>query len=254
VWNDTYAAVAAAAQELIAIATGLGASVYREASLVDLSHATESTDVVIVLAHFRGFNFSVQDFIGSFDRVTAAIKARSNPMLGYFENVPNQALAIVDAFNEAVMGRKLLPYLPSGLRDAGRLSEPLGRVLCRDLLDESLDGIVRPGNQIDLFDGLHSLGAVEAAISSGFRGALDLALCNSIALATYIDLRRNNSIPCLYWPDLIHPIPQFVLIGETLRRLSREGGSYINTRMKLEREMLQIDWSHDDGRRHYQKI
>ena len=133
---------------------------------------------------------------------------------------------------------------------AGLNSVSVGRVLCRDLLDEALDGLIRQGNQIDLFDGLHSLGAAEAAIWQGFCGEIDLALCNSVAFSTYIDLRRNNRVRHLHWPDLIDPIPQFLLIAETLRRLSSKNGSYCSVRLQLEREMLQLDWSTDDRRRY----
>jgi hypothetical protein len=249
-WHRNYATVAETAQELITTARNLGAVICREATLSDFSYVTAHAKVVILLAHFRGFDFSEEDFLSPVNSVVAAIEARSHPVLAYFDPVPRDLSLLVDAFNVAVMGRKLLSYLPSALDIAGRNSISVGRVLCRDLLDEALAGITKPGNQVDLFDGLHSLGAMEAALWRGFRGELDLALCNSAALATYIDLHRNNTVRHLHWPDLIDPIPQFALIGETLRRLSGRGGSYINTRLIVEEEMLHLNWSSNDNRRH----
>ena len=249
-WNRNYATVAATAEELITTAKNLGAVICREATLADFSYATAHAKIVILLAHFRGFDFSEQDLLRPIDNVVAAIKSRSHPALAYFDPVPHELTSLVDAFNVAVMERKLLSYLPRPLDIAGQDSTSVGRVLCRDLLDEALVGFVRPGNQVDLFDGLHSLGSLEAAMWDGFQGELDLALCNSVALATYIDLRRHNRVRHLHWPDIIDPVPQFVLIGETLRRLSYQGGSYISTRINLEKEMLQVDWRSNDRRRH----
>jgi hypothetical protein len=248
-WHSLYATVAETAQQLIAVASALGAVVCREATLSDLAYATIHREVVILMAHFKGFDVVQEDLVGPLDRIIAAIESGSHPALAYFKQVTREPGSLVDAFNIAVMDRKLLSYLPRPLEDAGRLSISVGRVLCRDLLDEAFAELIRPGNQIELFDGLHSPGAVERAIWSEFKGELDLTLCNSVALATYIDLRRRNLVRHLHWPDLVDPVPQFILIGETLRRLSRQGGSYIALRMRLETEMLQSDWSLYDNTR-----
>lgn len=241
-WNRSYSAVAAAAQALTAIASEGGAAVWPEATLADLAAASRRATVVILLAHFRGFYFSEADLLVPHDRIAARIHERKYPVLEYFDPAPGEAHLLVDALNDAIMGRRLLRYLPGSMETAGRNSGVLGRVLCRDLVDEALDGFVQPGNCVELFDGLHTPGEVEGALYEEFRGEFDLALCNSAALATLIDLRRNGRVHHLHWPDLIHPIPQLVLIGEALRRIERNGGSYIQARLNLERQVKQIDW------------
>jgi hypothetical protein len=249
-WNSSYANVVRAAQELIATAGALGAVIHREARLQDFAQATANATVVILLAHFRGFDFAEEDLIASREDLIRAIETRAHPVLSYFRPRLSQPESWVDVLNEAVMNRDLLSYLPSPLRDSGELSVAIGRVLCRDLLDEALQGLVKTGNQVDLVDGLYTLGAMEAAIAQGFSGELDLALCNSEALGTYIDLSRGNQVHHLHWPDLIDPVPQLLLIAETLRRLSRSGGSYITARLNLESEMLELDGRTHENRRH----
>jgi hypothetical protein len=129
-WNSGYAEVASAAQELIDAASHSGAAIYREATLADFARATERATVVILLAHFRGFDFSEQDFLVPPDCIVAAIDNRLHPALACFDPVPREAGLLVEAFNSAVMERRLLNYLPATLGDAGRLSVPIGRVLC----------------------------------------------------------------------------------------------------------------------------
>jgi hypothetical protein len=194
------------------------------------------------MAHFRGFDFSEADFLLPVGTIVDTIARRRDSVLGYFDPAPREPGLLVDAFNSAIMGRTLLRYLPESLANAGERTCALGRVLCRDLLDAALDGMIRPGNRLELFDGLHTPGDVEGAIGERFRGELDLALCNSVALATVIDLRRQNRIHHVHWPDLVHPVPRLVLTGKALMEVARHGGSYIQARLELEREILKIDW------------
>jgi hypothetical protein len=67
---------------------------------------------------------------------------------------------------------------------------------------------------------------------------MDLAVCNSQALATLLDLRRRDTIRHLHWGNVVHPIPQLLSIAATLKRLAASKGSYISNRLELEAEML----------------
>jgi hypothetical protein len=49
----------------------------------------------------------------------------------------------------------------------------------RSCLDKAFPDYFRPGNQIELRDGLHSPEALATCIPEGWRGILDLAICNS---------------------------------------------------------------------------
>lgn len=241
-WSESYSQIVSAAEELMGVASDGEAAVYPESTLAHLAAATERASVVILMAHFRGFDFSEADLLVPAGMIAETIANRQVPVLGNFDPALREPWLLVDAFNSAIMDRKLLRYLPESLANAGERTCALGRVLCRDLLDEALDGMIRPGNRLELFDGLHTPGDVAGAIGERFRGELDLALCNSAALATVIDLRRHNQIHHVHWPDLVHPVPQLVLAGKALTEVARHGGSYIQARLELEREILKIDW------------
>jgi hypothetical protein len=234
VWKRYYAPVAAAAANLIKVAQDLGATVVRKATIRDFSDASLGHDRVILLAHWRGAIVSRSDLAASPEEVVRHIASDARPLLQEFAGVPVNTQAIVDALNRTIEHRSLVPYLPRPLRQVAQESVALGRTLCRDLLDETFEGFLVPGNRIELFDGLHSLGAMEHALSETFCGELDLATCNSEAFAVYLDLRRRNRVRHLHWSDLINPIPQYLLISETLRRLAISGGSYIETRLTVE--------------------
>jgi hypothetical protein len=85
-----------------------------------------------------------------------------------------------------------------------------------------------------LFSGLCTPDEVDRAIFAEFDGELDLALCHSEALATFLDLRRGDRLRHLHWPTLLHPVPQLLKVTATLERLATEGGSYIEKRLLLE--------------------
>ena len=239
-WEEEYNEVADAAQELIATATRLGARVVREATLADLAHATVASTIVILIAHFRGYEFAEEDVLVDVDQIFAVIEGSSSGPLSHIAPTLRQLDSLIEALNAAILERNLLRFLPAPVAEAVRDSVPVGRVLCRDLLDEALDGMMKSGNSVDLWDGLHTLAAAEAAIWQDFEGELDLALCNSVAFATCIDLNRVGRVHHLHWPDLIDPIPQLILIAETLRRIERQGETYISTRLRLEGEILQF--------------
>jgi hypothetical protein len=110
----------------------------------------------------------------------------------------------------------------------------LGTTLCRDLIDEGLNGLVEPGNRMEFADGLYAPSDVEGALWLGFNGELDLAMCNSVALATLIDLRRGSQLRHLHWPQYVLPEPQYLKVAWTLREMAAHGGNYIATRMEVE--------------------
>jgi hypothetical protein len=206
--------------------------VYPGATLKHLREATAGCRTVIVLAHWRGASFRARDLLVSPARLVTFIHASSDPVLREFRGLPPDPVRIEEALNAAISGNALLQYLPPGAGDSSRLAETLRFALMRDLLDESLGGKIAPGNRLELFDGLHQVDAVEEAIDSGFDGLLDLSMCHSNALAVFIDRRRKGRITSFHWPVAIAPGPQYLLILDTLEELAREGGSYLDHRMR----------------------
>lgn len=233
VWAEDYAHVAQAAQRLITTARKLDVGVYEQATLNDLHMATQLFKYVIVFAHWRGIIFRQTDFVADFQVISERLNRHPELQKITLGNKTTEDL--VNAFNGAMEdGQQLLETLPPSLAEAGRRSRVIGQTLCRDLIDEALAGLVNPGNRLELFDGLHTPDEVEASIWPDFTGELDFGLCNSAALATFLDLRRGNRISHLHWPDYLLPGPQFVKVETTLKQMAIRGGGYIQARLMVE--------------------
>lgn len=236
---------AEAGSQLLERARDGGARVFPGATLEHLREATEVCHTIVILAHWRGASFRVRDILVSPEELVAFIEASPDPVLREFRGLPPNPVRIEDALNAAMTGGGLLKYLPSGLCDSSPMAEALTLALLRDLLDESLGGKIAPGNRLELFDGLHAVDAVEDAIDRGFRGLLDLSMCHSIALAVFVDRRRNGRITSLHWPVAIAPGPQYLSIRDTLEELAREGGSYMDNRMRRFEQLQRSEADHD---------
>ena len=232
VWVEEYERVARAAQQLVSTARDLGARVYETATLSDFAAATNCFQYVVLFAHWRGAMFRQSDITGDI----AAIFERMDQarLLSNIRSKRRDPDALVDALNEAIAEMTVLDQLPGAIAETGRRTRALGQTLCRDLLDELLFGLTLPGNRIELFDGPHDLNEMESALWISFSGELDLALCNSVALATFLDLRRQNTVRHLHWPDLLSPLPQFLKVRKTLELMAAYGGGYIDTRLRVE--------------------
>jgi hypothetical protein len=232
IWASDYGRVAGAAQALINTARDLKVGVYQKATLKDFAEATICFQTVILFAHWRGAMFRSSDLLG--DLGTILNRMHRHPILARTEPKRRDLDGLVDALNGAVEDLSLLNALPNSIADTGRRSLTVGRTLCRDLIDESLSGLVVPGNRVELMDGLHEPADMERALHSEFSGTLDLALCNSESLATFIDLRRGNRVQHLHWPGVLSPIPQLLKVKKTLQLIAAFGGTYVETRLRLE--------------------
>src|ERR1700723_1217172 len=229
-WRDDYESVACAAQCLIATARRLGVRVYERATLVDLAEASRDCSVVILFAHWRGAKIDASDLSARPEVVSA--KLRQHPC--FRDSCFEDTNSLVDAMNGTIEDMRLLSELPPSIALTARRSRSIGQTLCRDLLDEYLDGLLTPGNRLEMFDELCSPDQVDRALSADFHGELDLSLCHSEALAVFLDLRRGDRFRHLHWPVLLHPVPQLIKVAAALELFDSEGGSYITKRLSLE--------------------
>jgi len=229
-WYADYENVAAAAQDLITTAQRFGARVYESATLADLADATRNCHTVILFAHWRGAKVVDSDILA--DAEVLSHKLRQHPC--FQGSHASDRPTLIDILNGAIEDMRLLDQLPSAVAAAAKRSRSIGQTLCRDLLDEYLHGLLAPGNRLELYSGLCTLDEVDRAVSGTFHGELDLALCHSEVLATFLDLRRGDQLRHLYWPSLLHPTPQLLKVRAALELLAGEGGSYIDKRLSLE--------------------
>lgn len=232
IWASDYQSISRAALALISTAHKLGVAVYQRATLHDFSVATSNFSTIILFTHWRGAIVRPTDFLVGFPAVNAQMSR--SPALQHVRIVVSEIAAVVTALNAEIESLNSLNVLPKSLADAGRRTKSIGQTLCRDLIDESLLGMIVPGNRVEFFDGLYTPAQVEAALSAGFSGQIDFALCNSAALATFIDLRRHNAVRHLHWPTVIDPRPQLIKVEKTLNLMNEYGGDYAKTRLFVE--------------------
>lgn len=217
-WDDeVQPMVAQPIAELVASALELGVDVVRRATLADVRAATATSDVVIVFAHWKGYEF-VGDDLGLQAAPLALLQraAQSPTPLGRWLEGRLDALAGTGPSSTRLLDRVRALFRP---RPPANLVELLGEALNAPLrepapervvdgiletpvirlsrrradIDRLFDGLVRPGNRLELFDGMHSMEQLAAAIAPTFRGWLDLTTCTSAVLADHLLRAHRNA-------------------------------------------------------------
>jgi hypothetical protein len=90
--------------------------------------------------------------------------------------------------------------------------------------------MIRPGNRLELLDGLHSKESFEAAVAPEFEGVLDFAACTSTILADYVEHRRRNRLRTVQAPNPIEFVASAPIIEGTLELFARGPFSYQEAR------------------------
>jgi hypothetical protein len=191
---------------LLEHAERLGAVVKPQAVLADLSEATARCDVVVVFAHWKGSDVDADDLPaagpatlpGLLRRaVTDEPFGREQDYLALAERLervePDDVQSAAALLDEHV--HRLVPEpgcttqsqtFPVAARQQTIAAER------RASLDARLAGQLRPGNHLELCDGLHGMDSVERALDCAFDGVLDLTICQSTTLARRIDRARGG--------------------------------------------------------------
>jgi hypothetical protein len=230
VWDSRYVRIAEAAEELCGMVTTLDGRAYPAATLADVQRASSSNDVLILIAHWSGWEIVASDFTATSGAVLERLK-----QAGLWDLVEPWSGSMTDltrALNELVETGALLKRLEPTI--ASRPMHPLlVKTMGRDLVDELLAGAIRPGNRVELYDGQHPPDAIEQAIDAGFHGDIDLATCSSLALATLISIRRGSAVHLVHDADVIDPLACCRVIAETLRHADRQGVTYAEARLSI---------------------
>ena len=229
-WESEYLPlVAQPLRDLVAVAAGFQIAVHTRATLKSLREATTGCDTVILFAHWKGPEILSDDFIKPLlpsefmkrvegeqaglgrwlleqfrDLETPRRNFRLREYLGWVCGLPHRPKNqnIRDIFSEAIerpSGKCRVPtdefyqVLESDVSRGSRI---------RDELDRMFQGLIRPGNRLELFDGLHSKEVVEAAVYEDFQGIIDLTTCTSTVLADYIARRRQQRIRTVQFPTV----------------------------------------------------
>jgi len=229
-----YVRVIEQAQALAQAAEACGAKIYFRADSAALAEATRWAKVVVLMSHWRGAIVSIEDLTG--DLADFRARAEGRPAQDPIASLARSASKadLVDRMNALLESIDVLQSHAPGL--IGSVPEALHMTLTRDLFDGIFAGLMAVGNQVELFGELLSPADFEAAIDPAFQGELDLAMCTSSAATAVIDVLRAGRIRHMHWPTLVDPLPQLLLIKETLLRLCRSKeptSSYLGLRLAL---------------------
>jgi hypothetical protein len=221
-----YGTIAGVATELVRQATAMGAGVWSGAGLQDLRSALATHTAVILLAHWRGSNISESDLLpGWHDRVTDLLKSDCAPLGIVLRNADLgselfRPEVFVRALNMAIERGAFRCFFPHGLGQRVALHKRVSETLSRDMVDAALKGCIRPGNLLELFDGLHAAGVLVDTVPSSFHGVLDLSCCNSSVPATLLRFERGDAFSIFSNDNLLPPVLQMELIYGTLKMLA----------------------------------
>jgi hypothetical protein len=244
-FGNLYAPVCAAAQELTERAKRAGVSVYATCTLEDLSQACARHAVVVLVAHWRGSRVVDGDISGECaDTIRRATTGPLACVAVHLAEARPSVRGLAAALNRTIEAGTLWQFLPSGLGHqllAGRL---VLDALSRDVLDASLPAHLKPGNQLELADGLYSMGAIADAMPREGANVFDLSCCTSSVLGTYLKLVRGDELDIIMGDQLIVPAPQVRMIDATFEFLMNHPGSrYAQVRRTIARALE--DWNRD---------
>jgi hypothetical protein len=247
VWSDRYERIVAAAADLAQVAEAMGATVVTRATLPDVSRSAALHDVVVLIGHWRGWVVSEPDFLVNAHDVVVRLRAA-----GLADIVPRRLVDFVRRRTRMPDCRELARRMNEAL-EQGRLLEhgeahaicavdhpALKAALGRVQLDALLDGVLMPGNRLELCDGLHRPETFESALPGQFRGVLDLATCSSVLLATWIKMRRDDAVQVAHTMDQVDPLMCMIAIAETLRLVKAGAGPYTRARLDVESRLIDI--------------
>lgn len=227
---EPYRALAEQAQRL-------GCDVVRCATLADLRMAAGQAKVIVLVAHWKDAGFPASDFLPSFEAsVTDRLSSRSEPLALWLKQAlqPRRFLfwrrpgaSPRDAFRKA---------LHASIVEEARIEMPqTSAARRRDLLDSWFAGCIRPGNRLELFDGLHSKEAIAEALT-GFEGVIDLTICTSTYLGDHIGARSRQRTRTVQFLELQEPAEAALRLQQVLRLAARHPPSsdhYLHDRLTV---------------------
>jgi hypothetical protein len=217
----------------------LGVLVCAQSSLVGLSEAFRHRCVVTIVAHWRAALLVASDFVGEpaalFDAIRAGnsevhrdLAARLDPArvrdVLASANPRMRAGNAAELLNVAVITSD--HPLPGCHPGGGEIVyRPLLEMRHRDVLDAAFPDLLRPGNRVELRNGLHSPHAVAACIPEGWSGIVDLALCHSAVVAKAIkDGRPERRVA--YSQNEVVPTIRLRIVRDLYRRLAQGERNY----------------------------
>lgn len=228
-WNDEYGPlVGEPVAALVKTAGELGVDVHTAATLDDLRGATASRGIVALFAHWKGAEVEYDDVLGGRERFVEACARKDAPLARWIAaDLAKAGRGVDETLNAA-----LECPLPSSSGDIEVREHPATRNAGRrDEMDRMFSGLLRPGNCLELYDGLHDKWAVDRAIAPGFSGILDLTACNSTVLGGFLAGRRGHAMRTVQFPQFVEFIWAATCLSGTLRLVASGQFEYQEARL-----------------------
>ncbi len=255
VWErQYYPLVAEPLLELIDAASRLDVDVRSQATLRTIADTTTTRRVVILFGHWKGAEIANDDILPpknlqSFVERTGFDTPLTRWLRERFRQLDSESRTAPRAFLHKLRWKtRPAATLVSILRDA--LTTPLAegaaeadgidRIIQhelfvaanrRDELDSLFDGLLKPGNRLELFDALHAKEAVESAVAPDFDGVLDLTTCNSTVLANHLATRRDFRFRTVQFPTVLEPLLATQYLKATLELMRTAALPYLQARV-----------------------
>lgn len=238
-WAEDGAPLADLCRAVCDEAAALGVTVVRNATLDVLPALFDRCEVITLVAHWRDANLRGDDFLvdpsdfamrvrTGADELSRVLAARLNgrelsAALSRTER-QSRARAMAELIDKAVINSDQ-PF--PGCLPPGRvlIDLPSLQARHRDMLDSTFPEMLRPGNRIELRDGLHGLQAIAAAARSGWAGIIDLAICQSVHAAHAIKNGRTEVRVIFNKNPVVLPV-RIRMILELYVRLAEGGRNY----------------------------
>lgn len=225
-WKEDYEPlVAQPFRHLIELAKNLGIQVSTKAGLSDLANASARKEVIVIFSHWKGPEILPGDVLENLNQNTLRFQVLQRPELiaqriktelDKLERVSKQtnrarlvqrwwgsSSAPPRSVREILFAviEESVPETIDGIDEVVE-SKSVSEAKSRDALDSILSDFIRPGNRLELFDGMHGKEEVESVISDEFEGVLDLTMCTSTYLADYISAQRKHRIRTVQFPSV----------------------------------------------------
>jgi hypothetical protein len=243
-WQTYYAAVASRVLELDSCAEQCGFAVFSAARLADVTRATQKYATVVVLSHWKGPDFQEDDLL-------------ENDVSLYLDRLKNGGAPAVELARRELSAlaspcrNDLLSVLSRALNCESAIEAEMSRdgdvancdftrsCFVRDELDDLFEGVMRPGNRIELADGMHSKEVFAKAVAPCFAGMLDLTTCTSSHLGSYLGRIARGRYLSIHFEQPLNVRDACLLLSYAFR-LHASGMDYFAARCKAMLDFVEI--------------
>lgn len=252
-WKGGFAKVASAARSLSQKAAALGVMVIENATLGDVTRMFSARSVVTLVAHWRGPQVSKNDILADPGPIAYRLANEQSAFASLFR--AGEAIAPHDLVGHAgtdsirrsrlaeVIDRRLSrfpPLVPAPAGTEWSLDYLTLRHLNRAALDDWSPESFKSGNRLELYDGLHSVGSIAAAVPAEWAGIADLSNCQSAQLIQSIKGGRSDRVIIANERET-NPIRRMALLTCIYDVLSRGSVSYLEARKAMAAQMVK-EW------------